>query len=193
MDPSDRPRVYGVPAPDQAAFRAAMASFATGVTVVGTPIGDGELHATTANSFASVSLDPMLVLVCLGTSGHGLAAIVESGVFSVNVLGEHQRRLSQHFADRRREPGTAGFATTAYVVDELGCPRFDGSLASFACRVEDLHPAGDHAIVVGEVLALQVGDVAADPLVFHGGRYRGLRSEHGLAAPWTLRRGARAS
>lgn len=170
-----------------------MSSFATGVTVVGSPIGDGELHATTANSFTSVSLDPMLVLVCLGTAGHGLAAIEESGVFSVNVLGEQQRRLSQHFADRRREPGTAGFAGTAYTLDGLGCPRFDGSLASFACRLESVHPTGDHAIVVGEVVALQVGDVTEDPLVFHGGRYRGLRDEHDLAAAWTLRRASRAS
>jgi flavin reductase (DIM6/NTAB) family NADH-FMN oxidoreductase RutF len=164
-------------------FRAALGTFATGVTVVATTTPDGEHHATTANSFTSVSLDPMLVLVCLGAGGRGLEAIRAAEVFSVNVLAEPQEDLSRRFADRHRPPGTAGFAGTRFALDRLGCPRLGDSLATFSCRVHTVHPAGDHAIVVGEVAGLTVAP-GAEPLVFHGGRYRALAPEAGIADRW---------
>jgi flavin reductase (DIM6/NTAB) family NADH-FMN oxidoreductase RutF len=154
--------------------------FATGVTVVSTTTPDGRLHAMTANSFTSVSLDPTLVLVCLSRPSRGLDSVLQAGVFSVNVLSEVQAGLSRRFADRRRATG-AGFAGTGFTLDVHGCPQFDDSLASFACRVHAVHPGGDHAILVGEVDAFAVGDVA-EPLVFHGGRYRSLADDSGPRA-----------
>jgi 3-hydroxy-9,10-secoandrosta-1,3,5(10)-triene-9,17-dione monooxygenase reductase component len=154
---------------DQRAYRSALGAFATGVTVVSTAARDG-FHATTANSFTSVSLSPRLVLVCLTTGSRTLTAIRSSGVFAVSVLSSAQEDLSAHFASRHRAPGSAGFAGTRFTLDRHGCPRFTGSAASFACRVHEVFPGGDHVIVVGEVAAYS-SRPGADPLLFHEGRY----------------------
>lgn len=154
------------------AFRSALGMFATGVTVVSTLTRDG-FHATTANSFTSLSLDPRLVLVCLSRAGRTRSAILEAGVFSVNVLSEDQEHLSRHFADRHRSAGRDAFAGIRFSLDRHGCPRLDRSLASFACRVVAVHEGGDHAIVVGEVAGF-VTNPGTGPLVFHEGGYRTL-------------------
>ncbi len=163
---------------DQRAYRAALGSFATGVTVVSTAAHDG-FHATTANSFTSVSLSPRLVLVCLATGSRTLAAILGSGFFAVSILASTQVDLSRRFASRDRAPGSAGFAGTRFTLDRHGCPRFSGSAATFACRVHEALPGGDHVVLLGEVAAYtsQPGD---DPLVFHEGRYARLEIETAL-------------
>jgi flavin reductase (DIM6/NTAB) family NADH-FMN oxidoreductase RutF len=163
---------------DQRAYRAALGGFATGVTVVSTAAHDG-FHATTANSFTSVSLSPRLILVCLTTGSRTLTAILSSGFFAVSVLSSAQEELSSHFASRDRAPGSAGFAGTRFTLDRHGCPRFTGSTSSFACRVHDALPGGDHVIVLGEVMAY-ASEPGADPLLFHEGRYARIEADAAL-------------
>ncbi|WP_459984860.1 flavin reductase family protein [Nocardioides sp. AN3] len=155
-----------------------MSGFATGVTVVSTA-SRGGFHATTANSFTSVSLSPQLVLVCLTTGSRTLTAIGSSGFFAVSVLSSAQEDLSSHFASRGRPHGSAGLAGTRFTLDRHGCPRFTGSTASFACRVHDVLPGGDHVIVLGEVAAY-TSQPGADPLLFHDGRYARIQPEAAL-------------
>jgi len=91
---------------DVSAFRRAMGSFPTGVTVVTVASDDGNMHGITVNSFSSVSLDPMLVLVCLNETSHGIGLIERAGAFAVNVLSSEQRDVSRWFASRYRPGGS---------------------------------------------------------------------------------------
>src|SRR5579864_2702677 len=90
---------------DADAFRTAMGSFPTGVTVVTVASDDGSMHGMTVNSFSSVSLDPMLVLVCLNETSRGVGLIERAGAFAVNVLSAGQQDVSRWFADRHRPAG----------------------------------------------------------------------------------------
>jgi flavin reductase (DIM6/NTAB) family NADH-FMN oxidoreductase RutF len=156
-----------------AAFRAAMAAFTTGVTVVTTATEDGDLHGATVNSFASVSLDPMLVLVCLRTGSHSLGLIQTSGVFGVNVLSAGQEDVSGWFASRQRPADSSMFDGFDFDFGATGCPLLPGTAASFDCTLHELFPGGDHTVVIGEVAALRHHPDRA-PLVFHGGDYKAL-------------------
>jgi flavin reductase (DIM6/NTAB) family NADH-FMN oxidoreductase RutF len=163
---------------DQQAFRTAMGQLPSGVTVV-TTILDDDAYGMTVSSFTSLSLDPTLVLVCLTRTSQGLQILQNSGVFTVNVLAQHQQSASAWFADRDRPFGAAAFAGFRHREGVNGCPRLDGSAAVFDCTVYAAHNGGDHVIVVGEVLAM---DVRPDhePLVFHRGGYRVLSDADAL-------------
>jgi flavin reductase (DIM6/NTAB) family NADH-FMN oxidoreductase RutF len=163
---------------EQRAYRSALSGFATGVTIVSTAARDG-FHATTANSFTSVSLSPRLVLVCLSSDSRTLTAILASKIFAVSVLSSAQEHLASHFASRCRARGSAGFAGTRFTLDRHGCPRFTGSAASFACRVHEVLPGGDHVIGLGEVAAY-TSEPGAEPLLFHEGRYARVESQPAL-------------
>jgi flavin reductase (DIM6/NTAB) family NADH-FMN oxidoreductase RutF len=158
------------------AFRQAMGSFPTGVTVVTVACADGGMHGTTVNSFASVSLDPMLVLVCLNETSRGAGLIERAGAFVVNVLSAGQQDLSRWFADRHRPAGSAMFDGVPFESGITGCPVLADATASFECRLRQSHPAGDHLIVLGEVAAL-VHRPQLEPLVFHAGTYKSLEHE----------------
>lgn len=155
-------------------LRLAAGRFATGVTVV-TTVVDGVPHAMTANSFVSVSLDPVLVLVSVDRGSRWYDAVVDGGVFGVSVLSAAQEHLSRWFADRSRPADEAQFTgvSTREGV-ETGVPLIDGALATFECRVAELHDAGDHSLVLGEVLAVEEAPRGADPLVFFEGGYHAL-------------------
>ena len=155
---------------DAAAFRAAMRNFTTGVTVV-TTAGEGHPSGMTANAFATVSLAPPLVLVCLTATSSTLREIARNGLFAVNVLSAGQEALSRRFASPARARGHAAFADIPHRAAVTGAPIIDGAACWLDCRVTDLHLAGDHVIAIGEVLAVE-GEAARDPLVFHAGRYR---------------------
>ena len=143
-----------------------MGAFPTGVSVV-TAVGtDGEPVGLTVNSLTSVSLDPLLVLVCIdhGASSHG--PIIESGAFCVNLLAEADQAVSNRFAVGEPEERFVGLPWHA---GPTGSPVLDHALAWFDCRVHQTHVAGDHTIVVGRVLACH--ERPAQPLVYHRGRY----------------------
>ena len=152
-------------------FRRAMGSFATGVTVVTVTSAGGELYGMTVNSFSSVSLDPMLVLVSLNAASRGLELIQDSGAFTINVLSREQEYLSRWFANRQRPSDSTMFDGVPISLGATGCPVIVDAAASFDCQTHRLVPAGDHVIVIGEVAAL-THRTNAEPLVFHAGDYR---------------------
>jgi flavin reductase (DIM6/NTAB) family NADH-FMN oxidoreductase RutF len=151
-------------------FRKAMGSFATGVTIITVDL-DGEVHGMTANAFASVSLDPLLVLVCVDHSTRTHAHLHAKKRFGINVLSEEQRAISEYYARPERshehaeaEAG-AHFERTAH-----GTPMLHGSLAYLECRLHSAQDAGDHTIFIAEVEDVVVRE--GDPLLFFKGKYR---------------------
>jgi flavin reductase (DIM6/NTAB) family NADH-FMN oxidoreductase RutF len=162
-------------------FRDTLGCFATGVTVI-TTSGSEHPYGMTANAFSSVSIEPPLVLVCVMDGTEGSASIRRNGVFAVNVLGAEQEGLSRYFASRDRPRGWETFEGISYRRVETDSPVIDGSAAYFDCRLVDAHPAGDHIVFIGEVLALGVYP-EIQPLLFHHGRYRRVDAEEGRPAP----------
>jgi len=152
-------------------FRSALGTFATGVTVVTTVGDNAEPYGMTANAFSSVSLDPPLVLICVIKGTRGSEEIERNSVFAVNILAEDQEPLSRFFASRDRPTGPGAFAEIAHRTAATGSPVLDGASGYLDCRVHAIHEAGDHVVVIGEVLALE-SNAEARPLLFHGGRYR---------------------
>jgi flavin reductase (DIM6/NTAB) family NADH-FMN oxidoreductase RutF len=157
-------------------FRDVMSRFATGVTVVSCH-AQGLDHAMTANSFTSVSLDPALVLVCVERDSRFHDALLEAGSWSVSVLAATQRGRARWFATRGR-PLVGQFDSTPTSRSALtGALVLDGALASLDCRTWSTHSAGDHDIVVGEVLDLADRGTASAPLLYFGHDYRTLRED----------------
>ena len=147
-------------------FRDAVGAFATGINVI-TTRSEENGYGLTANAFSSVSLDPPLVLICVGSTSQGCEVIQEIGAFAVNVLSAAQEPLSRFFASKDRPRGRDAFrdARTEAIT---GCPLLDGAVAQLDCRLHAAHEAGDHMIFIGEVVAINL-DPEAKPLVFHGG------------------------
>lgn len=148
-------------------FRQALCQFATGVTIVTALDGEGRSIGVTANSFNTVSLDPPLVLWSIGKSAYSYPAFSRAEHFAVHVLGAGQRPLSDRFA----QAATDKFAGLE-VGNGLGnVPLLPGCLASFECGTEHRYEGGDHLILVGRVLRMELAQSAAQPLLFHRGRY----------------------
>lgn len=154
-------------------LRDAFGTFATGVTVVTGVRPDGEPVGTTANSFTSVSLDPPLLLWCLATGSASVPAFTAGRPFAVHVLSREQRDLAMHFARR----GVAKFDVDRHWRTNPTPPLVADSLCRFDCRVQAVHPGGDHVIIVGEVLAL--ARHPGQPLAFHGGKFASVAPEAG--------------
>ena len=150
-------------------FRDAVGAFATGVNVI-TTRSDDVLYGMTANAFSSVSLDPPLVLICIGTTSEGSEVITRNGVFAVNVLSAEQEPLSRFFASKDRPRGRDAFRGVSHYEAVTGSPLLAGAAARMDCRLAATHEAGDHFIFIGEVVALEV-EADVEPLVFHGGKY----------------------
>ena len=154
------------------ALRRVAGWFATGVTVV-TTAGDGTVHGMTANGFATVSLDPVLVLVSVDRRAGMHDLLDRTGVFAVSVLAAEQEELSRWFASPRRGSGPGQFADVPCVAaPATGAPVIQGCLAWFDCRVTAAHQAGDHTLFIGEVAALGAEDDGAPLVFFRGGYHR---------------------
>ena len=153
------------------AFRQAAGRFASGVTVVTTRASQGA-YGVTVSSFASLSLNPLLVTVSINRSSPFLGYVRSAGAFAVSVLASDQQQVAAYFAARGRRPEPAGFATVPTRSEETGAPIIDGCLSWFDCTVEDLLPGGDHEILVGRVAA--AGGRTGEPLVYWAGGYRAL-------------------
>jgi flavin reductase len=158
-----------------AEFRKAMGSFATGVTIITLDL-EGEVHGMTANAFASVSLDPPLVLVCVEQSARTHAHLHAKKRFGVNVLAENQRVISEYYArpvhthEHAEEEAGARFERTAQ-----GTPILHGALAYLECRLQSAQEAGDHTIFIAEVEDVVVRQ--GEPLLFFRGKYRKIGEE----------------
>lgn len=153
-------------------FCEALGAFATGVTVITTQGGDHP-YGMTANAFSSVSLDPPLVLVCIISGTQGSQSIAANGVFAVNILSAGQEPISRYFASRDRPRGRDAFSQIPHRQLVTGAPILDGTAGFLDCRLVASYVAGDHTIFIGEVAALGA-DPAAQPLLFHRGRYAAL-------------------
>lgn len=151
-------------------LRQTMAEFLTGVTVVTTP-GEQVPHAMTANAVTSVSLTPPLVLVCVAQRASFHAAVLASGVWAVSILSADQADLARHFATSGRDLMTQFDAVPTELGAHTGAPVLSEANAWLECRTVQLHEAGDHTIVVGEVLATGVKSASGGPLAYHRGRY----------------------
>jgi flavin reductase (DIM6/NTAB) family NADH-FMN oxidoreductase RutF len=154
---------------DAEEFKAAMARWTTGVTIVTARAGE-RVHGMTVSDFAGVSLDPPLVLVCADTSSNTHAVIAEGGCFAVSFLAAGQRELSDRFASKALEWKRFEGLRCAEAV--TGAPLIPGALVGLDCRVEAAHDAGDHVIYVGRVEAVVRGE--GEPLVHYAGGYRAL-------------------
>ena len=158
--------------PDAAALRAVFSRFPTGVAVIGVRTASGASGGMTANALCSLSLDPLLVLVCFEREARTLPLVEEAGRFSVNILGENDEALAERFASKL---GEAEKLSSVPHHDELGLPVLEASIAWLACTVKEVLPGGDHAIVIGEVDAL--GSRDGKPLVWESGRYARLATD----------------
>lgn len=160
-------------APDPLEYRRVVGRFATGVAVV-TTVVDGVQHAMTCNSLTSVSLEPVLVLFCAEKVARFHDTVLGTATWAVSVLAEGQQAVSRRFAVRGRplDDQLAGVAHAAGPY--TGAAVLDGAVAALECRTVSTLDAGDHTVVVGEVLGVSVPDPDGSPLLYYEGRYRGL-------------------
>ncbi|HXM40761.1 MAG TPA: flavin reductase family protein [Bryobacteraceae bacterium] len=149
-------------------FRRICGKFASGITVVTVQDANGAAHGMTANSFTSVSLVPPLVLVCVDRSAIILEHFHISSHFGINILSASQRQLSDQFAGR----GYDRFQGVAWYAGQTGVPLLPDVLATLECSRWKVVTAGDHDLVIGEVLHANCQD--GDPLVFYSSQYRSL-------------------
>jgi len=156
------------PGVDKAEFCRTCAKFPTGVTVVTVLDAGGSPHGMTASSFTSVLLDPPLVLVCVDHRAKVLEHLRGTEHLAINVLSEGQHEVSAHFARR----GQNRFDGIEWYAGHEGVPLIQGVLASLECRMHRLVDAGDHAILIAEVLGVRHRD--GRPLVYYGSDYHKL-------------------
>ncbi len=152
--------------PDTKQLRKALSRFATGVAIMTTCSADGKLQGVTSNSFASVSLDPPLILWCLARTAASFAGFSQARHFAVNVLASHQVKLSRNFS----APQANKFAGVSFRPGIGQCPVLSDAIGLFECETERLIDGGDHAIIIGRVLTATM--TGGEPLIFVDGKYR---------------------
>ena len=148
---------------DSAHYRQVLGHFASGVTVI-TALHDDEPVGLAANSFSSVSLDPPLVLFCAGYSSTTWPRISAAGHFCVNVLSSEQEAVARQFSGKGDKYEGIGWTRGL-----SGAPVLNGALAWIDCVIDAVHEAGDHAVVIGRVVALDATD--GRPLTYFRGGY----------------------
>lgn len=153
-----------LPSTDLRGYRAALGNFGTGVAVVTAQV-DGELLGMTINSFASVSLEPALVLWSIGDRASNYEAFCEAENFAIHILQADQRALSDRFAQSTGDK----YADLDWHADDKGVPYLPGCLTRFLCRHFTVYPGGDHRIIVGEVEGFEGRE--GKPLMFVQGQY----------------------
>jgi 3-hydroxy-9,10-secoandrosta-1,3,5(10)-triene-9,17-dione monooxygenase reductase component len=159
-------------------FKAALGSFATGVAVVAA-VDTGGPVGFTCQSVVSLSLEPPLVALAPSKASTSWPRIAGAGSFCINVLSESQEEVGRRFAIT----GGDKFAGVAWTPAPSGAPRLEGVLAWVDCRLELVHDAGDHEIVLGRVLDLGVNDAGdGGPLLFYRAEFRRLEREQSASS-----------
>lgn len=153
------------PDPDPELFREVFGRFATGVAVI-TSAGPAGIGGMTANAVCSLSLDPLLALVCFENEARTLPIAREAGRFAVNVLGANQEDLAGVFASKLPEAEKLNGVEHRF---ECGVPIIAGTLSWAACELRELIGGGDHTIAIGEVIGMGLG--SGKPLVWYRGQY----------------------
>lgn len=148
-----------------------MSNFASGVTVITTRDREKRPYGLTVSAFTSVSLDPILVLVCLDNRLSGLSAFKDSGNFGVSLLTESQEEISRMFSSKDSER-----PESIYFDGPAGIPLMRNSLATLECETAAMYPGGDHTIFMGKVISSDVieGKTGAKPLMYFRGKYHRL-------------------
>ena len=153
-------------------FRAALGRFASGVTVVTTVDASGRPDGLTVSAFASVSLDPPLIVVAIDKANASVSAMTHTGRFNVHVLSASQESLSRRFSD-----ASDPFAGIQFSRDAAGLPRLPGALSVLTCHVETSIDAGDHFLFLGRVESIDVAE--GEPLLYFRGDYRRIEGAGG--------------
>jgi flavin reductase (DIM6/NTAB) family NADH-FMN oxidoreductase RutF len=154
---------------DKASFRHAMGHFASGVTIMTTTTA-GRMHGMTVSAFTSQSLDPLLILVSVERSTVMHQLVLQSRAFAINILDEHGEGTARFFADNARLNGPE-FREGAYQIGTTGSPILDEAAAYLEATVHSTLEAGDHTIIVGQVVALEILR-DAEPLIYYRSGYR---------------------
>ena len=152
------------PSTNSASFRGTLGTFVTGVTLITTDSPEGPVGIV-ANSFASLSLDPPLVLWSPAKASKRFDLFARSRRFAIHVLASDQRDMCQAFVKSK-----TAFDTCSWEKSQSGIPLVDGALAIFECNLHATHDGGDHDIVVGLVTRCRPRD-SGTPLIFHSGKY----------------------
>ena len=146
-------------------FRRACAQFATGLAIATVRASDGAPHGLTVNSFASVSLEPPLVLISISEQCQALGHFRDGMFFALNILASGQEPLSEAFARRIDNR----FEDQTWFAGETGAPLIPGVLATMECRLVNVIELGDHSVLVGEMVAASIAEGA--PLVYFRSAY----------------------
>jgi len=157
-------------------FRSVMGSFPTGVTVITAEREPGKVHGMTANSLTSVSLDPLLILVCVDQKARLLHYLKAQRRFGVNILKSSQQALSKFFALLEQDPAEEARLGVHFRWTESRIPLLEDALAHIGCHVVAQYMSGDHTIFLGEVESLELHE--GEPLVHHRGGYYRLGSRN---------------
>jgi flavin reductase len=157
---------------DEGTFRRTVARFPTGISVVTTREGALD-HAMTVSSFCSVSLDPLLVLICVELEARFHDAVLSSGFWGVSVLDGGGRAAAAWLATRGRPLHGQLDRVAHHAGPVTGVALLDEATATLECRTTAVHPGGDHSILVGSVVSAQVGE-SESALVHHRGAYKRL-------------------
>ena len=165
-DPLSDVEATAAPSFDGAHFRSVLGHFCTGITII-TAVDDGEPVGLTCQSFCSVSLEPPLVAFAPSKSSTSWPRIQRTGVFCVNVLGEDQEDVCRVFATS----GADKFRGLGWKPGPSKSPILEDVLGWIDCKLDTIHEAGDHLIVIGRVLELHVADDHPGPLLFYRGGY----------------------
>jgi 3-hydroxy-9,10-secoandrosta-1,3,5(10)-triene-9,17-dione monooxygenase reductase component len=145
---------------DQARFREVLGHFATGITIV-TATEEGQPVGFSCQSFAALSLDPPMVILAPAKSSTSWPRIARAGAFAVNILGEHQEAVCRAFA----VSGGDKFDGVEWTPGMTGAPLIAGSLATVECTLGTIHEGGDHELVTGHVVNMEIGE--GSPLIFY--------------------------
>ena len=151
-------------------FRQALGQFATGVTVITVEKEPGEIFGMTANAFASVSLNPMLILVCVDEKAKILPLLHKKKHFGVSVLKQHQQAVSEYFAQSVQHREAEERLAIQYRWTPSNVPVLEGTSLQLSCSVMATHAAGDHTIFVAKVEDVEIP--GGEPLLFFRGEYR---------------------
>lgn len=155
-------------------FRRIVGHFATGITVITVEREPGQVHGMTANSFTSVSLDPLLILICVDHNARLLSYLTMQRRFGVNILRDTQQTTSEHFAKPLQDEAATERLGVRFRWTDSGIPLLEDALAHLACNVVAEYPAGDHALFLAGVESMDSSE--GDPLLYHMGQYRRLQS-----------------
>ena len=148
-------------------FRKAWGSFATGVSLITTVEENGSVHGMTANGIASVSLEPMLAMVCVGHSAKTYPILESTGKFGINILAEGQKAIGEYYA--KSDPPSGIISPAMFRFTATGTPFLEGSLASMDCQIVNAHKEGDHTVFIGEVSEIEISE--GSPLLFYTGKW----------------------